>query len=69
MSWSRVAWCGRTCNASACCSTRAQIPGTPASRAAVIRCTPFDFLRIGGTGVAHAWLNELPPDYFETFHP
>ncbi|MEV7011225.1 FG-GAP-like repeat-containing protein [Streptosporangium sp. NPDC051022] len=28
-----------------------------------------DFLRIGWTGVAHAWLNKLPPDYFNTFHP
>lgn len=28
-----------------------------------------DFLRIGQTGVAHAWLNKLEPDYFDTFHP
>ncbi|WP_246006708.1 FG-GAP-like repeat-containing protein [Actinomadura pelletieri] len=28
-----------------------------------------DFLRIGWTGVAHAWLNKLPFDYFDTFHP
>ncbi|GAA0945351.1 NPP1 family protein [Nonomuraea longicatena] len=28
-----------------------------------------DFLRIGWTGVAHAWLNKLPPGYFDTFHP
>ncbi|WP_243726200.1 FG-GAP-like repeat-containing protein [Actinomadura rubrisoli] len=28
-----------------------------------------DFLRIGWTGVAHAWLNKLPADYFDTFHP
>ncbi|GAA4237966.1 hypothetical protein GCM10022254_51960 [Actinomadura meridiana] len=28
-----------------------------------------DFLRIGWTGVAHAWLNKLPSDYFDTFHP
>ncbi|RBQ14672.1 hypothetical protein DP939_39380 [Spongiactinospora rosea] len=28
-----------------------------------------DFLRIGWTGVMHAWLNELPADYFDTFHP
>ncbi|MDF5751901.1 NPP1 family protein [Spongiactinospora sp. TRM90649] len=28
-----------------------------------------DFVRIGWTGVAHAWLNKLPPDYFNSFHP
>ncbi|MFC4049312.1 GDSL-type esterase/lipase family protein [Actinomadura syzygii] len=28
-----------------------------------------DFLRIGWTGVTHAWLNKLPADYFDTFHP
>ncbi|RBQ18552.1 hypothetical protein DP939_18815 [Spongiactinospora rosea] len=28
-----------------------------------------DFLRIGWTGVAHAWLNRLPASYFDTFHP
>jgi lysophospholipase L1-like esterase len=28
-----------------------------------------DFLRIGWTGVTHAWLNELTPAYFEVFHP
>ncbi|RBQ15126.1 hypothetical protein DP939_37640 [Spongiactinospora rosea] len=28
-----------------------------------------DFVRIGWTGVTHAWLNELPPDDFDTFHP
>ncbi|MFD4350385.1 FG-GAP-like repeat-containing protein [Streptomyces coelicoflavus] len=28
-----------------------------------------DFLRIGWTGVAHAWLNKLAPDYFKEFHP
>ncbi|MFF8915662.1 protein kinase [Streptomyces sp. NPDC015032] len=28
-----------------------------------------DFLRIGWTGVTHAWLNKLKPEYFETFHP
>ncbi|RBQ19129.1 hypothetical protein DP939_14320 [Spongiactinospora rosea] len=28
-----------------------------------------DFLRIGWTGVAHAWLNRLPANYFDTYHP
>ncbi|PZG30335.1 hypothetical protein C1I98_31265 [Spongiactinospora gelatinilytica] len=28
-----------------------------------------DFVRIGWTGVTHAWLNELPADYLATFHP
>ncbi|GII86139.1 hypothetical protein Ssi03_41290 [Sphaerisporangium siamense] len=28
-----------------------------------------DFLRIGWTGVTHAWLNKLPANYFGTFHP
>ncbi|WP_131738384.1 DUF1986 domain-containing protein [Actinomadura roseirufa] len=28
-----------------------------------------DFLRIGWTGVTHAWLNKLPANYFDTFHP
>ncbi|MFI0422980.1 NPP1 family protein [Spongiactinospora sp. 9N601] len=28
-----------------------------------------DFLRIGWTGVTHAWLNRLPANYFDTFHP
>ncbi|MFI2029921.1 FG-GAP-like repeat-containing protein [Streptomyces buecherae] len=28
-----------------------------------------DFLRIGWTGVTHAWLNELTPDFFKSFHP
>ncbi|MFB4289669.1 NPP1 family protein [Nonomuraea sp. ATR24] len=28
-----------------------------------------DFLRIGWTGVTHAWLNKLPPEYFAKFHP
>ncbi|MFI7536759.1 GDSL-type esterase/lipase family protein [Streptosporangium sp. NPDC049376] len=28
-----------------------------------------DFLRIGWTGVTHAWLNKIPADYFDTFHP
>ncbi|MFI0425147.1 GDSL-type esterase/lipase family protein [Spongiactinospora sp. 9N601] len=28
-----------------------------------------DFLRIGWTGVMHAWLNKLPANYFATFHP
>ncbi|MFI0422568.1 GDSL-type esterase/lipase family protein [Spongiactinospora sp. 9N601] len=28
-----------------------------------------DFVRIGWTGVTHAWLNKLPADYFNTFHP
>ncbi|GII87803.1 hypothetical protein Ssi03_57930 [Sphaerisporangium siamense] len=28
-----------------------------------------DFVRIGWTGVTHAWLNQLPADYFKTFHP
>ncbi|MFC0865640.1 NPP1 family protein [Sphaerimonospora cavernae] len=28
-----------------------------------------DLLRIGWTGVTHAWLNKLPANYFDTFHP
>ncbi|QXJ23900.1 VCBS repeat-containing protein [Actinomadura graeca] len=28
-----------------------------------------DFVRIGWTGVTHAWLNKLPANYFDTFHP
>ncbi|MER0245470.1 FG-GAP-like repeat-containing protein [Streptomyces sp. HSW2009] len=28
-----------------------------------------DFLRIGWTGVTHAWLNQLSPDFFTKFHP
>jgi lysophospholipase L1-like esterase len=28
-----------------------------------------DLVRIGWTGVAHAWLNKLAPGYFSTFHP
>ncbi|MFF1278827.1 GDSL-type esterase/lipase family protein [Streptomyces marokkonensis] len=28
-----------------------------------------DFVRIGWTGVTHAWLNALPANYFTTFHP
>lgn len=28
-----------------------------------------DFLRIGWTGVTHAWLNKLPPEFFNSFHP
>ncbi|PZG53199.1 hypothetical protein C1I98_05820 [Spongiactinospora gelatinilytica] len=28
-----------------------------------------DFLRIGWTGVTHAWLNKMPKEYFDTFHP
>jgi molecular chaperone DnaK len=28
-----------------------------------------DFLWIEPTGVVHAWLNKLPADYFDTFHP
>lgn len=26
-------------------------------------------VRIGWTGVAHAWLNKMPAGYFDTFHP
>ncbi|RBQ19058.1 hypothetical protein DP939_17980 [Spongiactinospora rosea] len=28
-----------------------------------------DVVRIGWTGVTHAWLNELPANRFDTFHP
>ncbi|MCX4971094.1 FG-GAP-like repeat-containing protein [Streptomyces sp. NBC_00654] len=28
-----------------------------------------DFVRIGWTGVTHAWLNKLPASYFNSFHP
>lgn len=28
-----------------------------------------DFMRIGWTGVTHAWLNKLPANYFNSFHP
>lgn len=28
-----------------------------------------DFVRIGWTGITHAWLNKLTPEYFDTFHP
>ncbi|WP_233636001.1 GDSL-type esterase/lipase family protein [Hymenobacter setariae] len=28
-----------------------------------------DFLRVGWTGIVHAWLNKLSPSYFNTYHP
>ncbi|MEV8639058.1 GDSL-type esterase/lipase family protein [Streptosporangium sp. NPDC051023] len=47
----------------------AEVPSKDVQFADVDGDGKADFLRIGWTGVMHAWLNKLPADYFTTFHP